>query len=265
MAITLPAAPSAAAIPASAHPAIRRLTTADIRAALRDGLDDFMAIPTQLVFLCVLYPAIGLIAARTATDSLLPLLFPLIAGLSLTGPVLAIGLYELSRRRERNEPVSWLHAFDVLRSPALFGIAALGLVLFLIFALWLLTAKLIYAATIAGPIPGSIGGFLGMVANAPGGSELFIGGNLAGFAFAIIVLAISAVSFPMLLDRNCTPALAVQTSLRVVAHNPGAMALWGLTVASLLILGSIPLFVGLAVVMPILGHATWHLYRRAVA
>ena len=257
------AVPVPAAI-ATVHPEIRRLGLPDLTTALQLGLDDFKAIPTQIVFLCLLYPVIGLVAARTATGDLLPLLFPLAAGLSLMGPVLAIGLYEISRRRERGQAVSWINAFDVLRAPGLFGIVALGLVLFLIFALWLLSARAIYHATIATDVPGSIGGFLGMVTTAAGGAQLILFGNLVGLVFATVVLAISAVSFPMMLDRACPPVLAVQTSLRVVTRNPAIMAGWGLAVAVLLALGSIPFFVGLAVVMPVLGHATWHLYRRAV-
>ena len=250
---------------ADVRPEIRRIGVPDVLAALREGVEDFRAIPTQLVFLSLLYPVIGLVAARTATGGLLPLLFPLVAGLSLMGPVLAVGLYELSRRRERGQAVTWLHAFDVLRSPGLFGIVALGLVLFLVFALWLVSAKAIYRATLGDSVPGGIADFLGTVTHSPGGAELILFGNLAGFGFAVLVLAISAVSFPMMLDRACTPVLAMQTSLRVVLRNPATMAIWGAVVAGLLALGSVPLFVGLAVAMPILGHATWHLYRRAVA
>lgn len=247
-----------------APPTIRRIGLHDIVASLQDGLDDFKAIPTQLVFLCLLYPVIGLVAARTATQDLLPLLFPLIAGLSLMGPVLAIGLYELSRRRERGLSVSWLNAFDVLRSPALPGIIALGVVLLVLFGLWLASARAIYHLTIGMAVPGSIGGFVDMVLHAPGGRALAVLGNLVGAGFAVVVLAISAISFPMMLDRVCSPQRAIQTSLRLVAHNPVTMLLWGLAVALLLAAGSLPFFVGLAVVMPILGHATWHLYRRAV-
>lgn len=260
MAVALPATDAVADV----RPEVRQIGIPDIRAALHDGIEDFKAIPTQLIFLCLLYPVIGLVAARTATDDLLPLLFPLIAGLSLMGPVLAVGLYALSRRRERGQDVSWLNAFDVLRSPGLPGIIALGLMLLLVFGFWMLSAKAIYQGTIHQTVPGSIGGFLAMVAHGPGGFKLILLGNLVGLAFAVVVLAISAVSFPMMLDRACSPVVAVQTSLRVVLRNPATMAVWGLVVAGLLALGCLPLFVGLAVAMPILGHATWHLYRRAV-
>ena len=254
---------TATAIPA-ARPGIRRINTRDISDALRKGFADFVAIPTQLVFLCLLYPIIGMVAARMATGDLLPLLFPLVTGLSLMGPVLAIGLYEISRRREAGQPASWLNAFDVLRSPALPGIVAIGALLLVVFTLWLAAARMIYIAAIGPEAPAGIGAFINLVMHTSGGMKLILWGNIVGFAFALFVLTISVVSIPMLLDRNCTPQLAIQTSIRVVTHNPIPMALWGLTVATLLILGSLPFFVGLAVAMPILGHATWHLYRRVV-
>ena len=254
---------TATTIPA-ALPGVRRIGTADLREALRKGLADFEAIPTQLVFLCLLYPIIGLVAARTATGDLLPLLFPLVTGLSLMGPVLAIGLYEISRRREAGQPASWLNAFDILRSPALPGIVAIGALLLVVFTVWVATARMIYLAAIGPEAPTGILAFIDVILHTTGGMKLILWGNIAGFAFALFVLTISVVSIPMLLDRNCTPQRAIQTSIRVVMHNPGPMALWGLTVATLLVLGSLPLFVGLAVVMPILGHATWHLYRRVV-
>ena len=85
-----------------------------------------------------------------------------------------------------------------------------------------------------------------------------------GFLFALLVLAISVVSFPLLLDRNAGIGTAVSTSMRAVAASPGTMALWGLIVAAGLVIGSVPLFLGLVVILPVLGHATWHLYRRVV-
>ncbi len=250
---------------AAAHdaPAVRTLYPEDLRVALRQGYEDFKAIPTQLVFLGLLYPVIGFAAARMATGDLLPLLFPLVAGLSLMGPLLAVGLYELSRRREAGLPVSWLNAFDVLRSPGILGIAALGIVLLVIFGGWLAAARAIYAATIGIPPSGMVD-FTATVLHTDAGIKLIMLGNLVGLGFAAVVLAISAVSFPMMLDRACSPAVAVQTSLRVIARNPRTMAIWGLVVAVILVAGSLPFFVGLAVAMPILGHATWHLYRRAV-
>ena len=243
---------------------VRRIGVSDLKEALAAGIDDFKAIPTQLVFLGLLYPVIGLGAARAASGDLLPLLFPLVAGLSLMGPVMAIGLYEISRRREAGLPVSWLNAFDVFKSPAILGIATLGGFLMLVFMLWVFCAREIYDATMGAAIPDSMGSFVNSVLHTSQGHRLILLGNAVGFVFAVFVLAISVVSFPMLLDRECSPGAAVQTSVRAVLRNPAMMALWGLVVAALLVLGSLPVFVGLAVAMPILGHATWHLYRRTV-
>jgi len=249
-----------------AHPAIRRIGIADLKDALARGRDDFMAAPTQLLFLGIIYPVIGLIAARVfGGGGLLQLLYPLVAGLSLMGPIAAIGIYELSRRREQGLEVSWSNAFDVLRSPSLFPIAVLGVVLVAIFIAWLFAAQAIYQATMgASAAPDSIGAFLSQIFGTAAGWRLIIFGNLVGLLFAIVVLTLTVVSFPMLLDRRVGPVAAVSTSIRAVFANPVTMAVWGLIVAFLLLLGSLPFFVGLAVVMPILGHATWHLYRMVV-
>ena len=245
-------------------PDVRRIGLADIGAALRDGLADFKAIPTQLVFLGLIYPVIGVIAARAATDDLMPLLFPLFTGVSLMGPVLAIGTYELSRRRQAGLPTTWLNAFDVLRSPAFMPILLMGVVLLAIFTAWLVAARAIYNATLGPATPDSLGALLDAVLHTGAGHKLLIYGNLAGAGFALVVFTLSVVTFPMLLDRNCGVRQAVRTSVHAVLRNPAPMVAWGLVVAALLLAGSIPLFVGLAVTMPILGHATWHLYKRVV-
>ena len=254
---------SAALPPAIPLPRVRKLAVADLRQALAKGVDDFQTIPTQLIFLGLLYPVIGFVAARGAMGGeLLPLVFPLLAGLSLMGPVAAIGLYEISRRREAGQPVSWMSAFDVVKSPAIGGIFILGLILLIVFGLWIAVAQAIFNATVGPLAPDSMNSFAGQVTHSP---ALVILGNLAGACFAAFVLAISVVSFPMMLDRLCSPMLAVQTSLRAVAANPAMMALWGVIVGVILVLGAIPALIGLAVAVPILGHATWHLYRRTVA
>ncbi|WP_149535460.1 DUF2189 domain-containing protein [Siccirubricoccus phaeus] len=249
----------------AAPPMIRRIGLSELRDALAAGIEDFLATPTQLVFLCILYPLVGLVAARAMSGgALLPLLWPLVAGLSLVGPVAAVGLYEISRRRERGLPASWLNAFDVLRSPALPSIAGLGLLLAIVFVAWLFAARAVYASTI-GAAPAGLGDLLRIAFTTPEGHRLILLGNGVGALFALVVLALTVVSVPMLLDRNVPMAEAMSTSLRVCAANPGPMAVWGVTVAVLLLLGTLPAFIGLAIVMPVLGHATWHLYRSCVA
>lgn len=248
-----------------AQPAIRRISVADLKDALARGFDDFLAVPTHAMFLCVIYPVIGLALARLAFGySILPLLYPLASGFALIGPVAALGLYELSRRREAGLPASASHAFDVMRSSSIGAIVALGLLLFLVFMLWVASANALYIATFGYAPPASAGAFLTDVFTTKAGWTLIVAGNLIGLVFAVLALTVSVVSFPLMLDRDVGAAVALWTSIRAVAANSLTMALWGLIVAVLLVLGSLPLFLGLTVVMPVLGHATWHLYRKVV-
>jgi uncharacterized membrane protein len=247
------------------RPAIRHITPSDLWQSLKLGLDDFSAMPSHAIFLCAIYPLLGIFLVElTLGDSMLPLAFPLAAGFALIGPLAAIGLYELSRRREAGLDTTSSHAFDVLHSPSLGAIIALGLLLMAIFLIWLAVAEAIYIANFGYTPPASISRFTRDVLETPAGWRLIIEGTGVGFLFAVVVLTISAVSFPLLLDRDVGAAVALVTSVRVVIANPLTMALWGLIVAALLVIGSLPLFLGLTVVVPVLGHATWHLYRRAV-
>lgn len=246
-------------------PQIRRIGIADLRDALAQGMADFGAYRTDVIFLCLIYPIVGLVLARAAVHyEMLPLLFPLAAGFALLGPLAAIGLYEMSRQRENGHVVNWARAFDVLRSPAIGAIIALGVVLFAIFALWLVSAQIIYSLTLGPKPPASLASFAHDVFTTSAGWKMIIVGMGVGFLFALLVLGIGAISFPMLLDRHVGMDAAMLTSLRALKENPGPMAVWGLIVAAGLVLGSIPLLIGLAFVMPVLGHATWHLYRRLV-
>ena len=249
----------------SPAPAVARIGAADLWAALAAGFRDFAAFRTDVVFLCVLYPVAGLILARLAFGyHMLPLLFPLASGFALVGPFAAVGLYQMSRRREAGEETGWVDAFGVVRSPSFPAIVLLGLVLMAIFLLWLLAALKIYALTLGPASPASPAAFIRDVFTTHAGWILIGAGVGVGFLFAVLVLTISVVSFPLLLDRESGLDTAVLTSVRAVMANPGPMALWGLIVAAGLALGSLPFLLGLIIVMPVLGHATWHLYRRAV-
>lgn len=248
-----------------AHPKIRTIALADLRGILARGLDDFAARPTHIVFLGLIYPILGFILARmTFGYDVLPLLFPLVSGFALVGPMAAVGLYELSRRRELGFDFGWTHAFDVFRSPSIGSIAALGAFLLAIFVAWMFAAQGIYRLTFGDAVPASLASFAMDVVTTRAGWTLIVVGIGVGFLFAVLVLTISVVSFPLLLDRNVGPTMAAVTSVRAVVANPGPMTVWGLIVAAGLFVGTLPLFVGLAVVVPVLGHATWHLYRKVV-
>jgi uncharacterized membrane protein len=250
---------------AQALPEVRKIRIADLKDALAKGVDDFWAMPTHVIYLSIIYPLIGLVLARwTFSYDVLPMLFPLAAGFALVGPFAAIGLYELSRRREQGLDVSWDHAFGVLQSRSIGGIVALGVALMIVFVLWVATAQALYIATFGYQPAATIPHFIDQLFSTRAGWMLIIVGNGIGFLFAVMVLAVSVVSFPLLLDRDVGAATAVITSVRAVLANPIPMALWGLIVACLLVLGSLPFFLGLAIVLPVLGHATWHLYRKVV-
>jgi uncharacterized membrane protein len=247
------------------YPKIRTIGLADIRDALMRGVDDFKAMPSHVIFLCLIYPIVGFfLAGLTLGYGVLPLFFPLAAGFALIGPVAALGLYELSRRREQGLPADWSHAFDVVRSPSFGAIAALAALLMILFLSWLAIAQSLYQSLFGYLPPETIDGFLRQILTTPEGWTLILWGNAAGALFAAVAFMVGVVSFPLLLDRDVGAAVALMTSVRAVAKNPVPMAAWGLIVAALLFVGALPLFVGLAVVMPILGHATWHLYRRVI-
>jgi uncharacterized membrane protein len=248
-----------------AHPGIRKIGVSDVFDALARGWDDFCEKPSHYVFLGLIYPIAGVVlAAWSSGANMLPLLYPLVSGFALIGPIAAIGLYEISRRREAGMDISWYHALEVRHSPAMPSILAIAAMLFVLFVAWLVVAQALYVQIIAEEPPRSLMAFLNGILYTEAGWNLILVGNAVGFVFAVAVLSTVVVSFPLLLDRDVGAVSAVQTSIRATLVNPLPVAVWGLIVAGGLVIGSIPVFVGLAVIMPVLGHATWHLYRKMV-
>lgn len=246
-------------------PVVRKLEFADLGLALDRGMDDFKATPSHAVVLCAIYPLLGLVLARIVLGySVMPLLFPVAAGFALLGPFAAIGLYETSRRRSLGEDASAWNAFSVLRTPSFGAMLSLGALLLALFVTWIAAAQAIYVATFGNAPAATIPDFVSRILTTPEGWMLIVVGCGVGFLFALFSLCVSVVSFPMMLDRHASMTDAVATSLRVVIANPVIIGCWGLIVAILLAAGSLPLFLGLPVVLPLLGHATWHLYRLAV-
>src|SRR5437016_5285863 len=246
-------------------PVVRSIGVRDLRDALAMGLQDFWAMPTHVIFLGLIYPVVGLVLFRAMFGyDLIPLLYPLAAGFPLVGPLAAIGLYELSRRRELGLDTSWRHAFDIIHSPSIRAIAAVGLLLLVIFGVWIAVAQAIYETNFGQEPVVALNAFARRVFTTPEGQNLIVVGNLVGFLFAVLAFSLSVVSFPLLLDRNVGAAVAMFTSISAVLRNPFPMAAWAIFVAGMLVIGSVPFFFGLAVVMPVLGHSTWHLYRKVV-
>src|SRR3569623_580654 len=249
----------------TAGPAIRTIQLSDLHDALKRGWEDFKAVPSHAIILCVIYPVLGLVLARIVMGySVLPLLFPLAAGFALIGPFAALGLYELSSRRERHEPASAWDAMEVLRSPSFGAMLGLGVLLLALFVTWVATAQAIYVAAFGYEGDSGIFDFVRRVLTTPQGWGLIVVCCGIGFLFALAALCISVVSFPLMLDRHAGAGEAIATSLRAMARNPVPMAAWGVIVAVLLAVGTLPAFLGLAVVIPLLGHATWHLYRKVI-
>ncbi|MBX9455732.1 MAG: DUF2189 domain-containing protein [Rhizobium sp.] len=247
------------------RPAVRTIGALEVFDALRLGWIDFREKPSHYVFLCLLYPVAGVVLmVWSAGANMLPVMFPLASGFALLGPVAALGLYEISRRRELGLDPSWREALEVRKSPALFSIFAAAAMLFVLFIAWLNVAQAIYEWHFGPEVPASLSVFLSNVLTTSAGWSMMFWGDLAGLGFAVLALAISVVTFPLLLERDVGAAAAIATSVRATLRNPVPVLLWGLIVAALLVVGSIPLFAGLAVVLPVLGHATWHLYRKLV-
>jgi uncharacterized membrane protein len=244
---------------------VARIDISDLRASLRAGMDDFVANRTDVLILCLLYPVIGLIAAQFAVQGrLIPLLFPLASGFAIVGPLAGVGLYEISRRRELGLATSWMDPFRVLRSPAIGSIVVLGTILMALLVLWLLIAAGLNEILLGTQPPAGAGAFLGQVLGTAGGWAMIVIGCTIGFCFAAVAFSIGVVAFPLLLDRDVGVDTAVHVSLDAVRQNPRPMAAWALLVTAALVVGSIPLLLGLPIVLPILGHATWHLYRRVI-
>jgi uncharacterized membrane protein len=255
-------------LPLASDPAkytVRTINLADLKDALRLGWEDFKAVPTHAILLALIYPVLGIVLARTVLGySILPLLFPLAAGFALLGPFAALGFYDLSKRREQGETPTASHALSVLRSPSIGAMLFFGVLLLIVFLVWLAAAQSIYSATFGYAPASSFPDFFHRVLTTSAGHDLIAVGCGVGFLFALVALCISVVSFPLMLDRHASATDAMLTSVRAVAKNPIPMAVWGLIVAVLLVAGTVPFFLGLTVVIPVLGHATWHLYRKVI-
>ena len=248
-----------------AAPRVRPLDLEDVRQAMRAGWDDFKAARSDAMFLVFIYPLIGLTMVTAGFHlAVLPLLVPMVMGFAIVGPAAAIGLYEISRRREDGQEISWMSALAVLHSPAFASILMLATYLAALFIIWIMVAEAIYSATLGPEYPMSLRAFAVDVFTTGPGWTMVVLGTSVGACFAYAALAISIVSFPLLLDRHVGLPVAVATSMEVMQKNPVICLMWGALVGTLLVLGSLPFFAGLIFVVPLLGHATWHLYRRAV-
>lgn len=253
---------------AQGPPRLRRIGRADIAWALRRGLEDFKDHRADALVLVLLYPLAGAVCAAAVGDGgRLSLLVPLVAGLALIFPLLTTWLAECSRRREERGPeghAGFADALGIFRSPQIGAIAALGLLEILLLLAWIASAYAIYQAFVGPLAPADFASLVGDLLGTRAGLEMLLVGSAAGLAFGLLALAIGSVSFPLLLDRHVGIQTAIRVPVAAVLTNPGGVLAWAGTVLALLVLGALPALLGLAVTLPILGHATWHLYRRMV-
>ena len=244
---------------------VRTIKVDDLWQALKAGYDDFKAKPTFVFFLFVTYPLFALLVTWFLVGDNLPyLIFPIVAGFTLLGPVISVGLFEISRRRERGLDLSWRSAFNFIHTASFAPIVALSVMMMLLYLAWVFMAEFIYFDRFGVDPPASLSAFLNELFSTQRGAALIVYGNAIGFLFAFTALAISAIAFPLLLDKPVTSLTAISTSIRAVTNNLMVMALWGVIVVVSLTVGALVFLVGLGAALPILGHSTWHLYRRIV-
>lgn len=248
----------------AAVPEINRLGFDDLRAALRLGWQDFRRAPVYGLFFASVYVLGGWVMYLALTVSgLLWWTLPATAGFPILGPFIACGMYEVSRRLEKGQPISWGAVLGVVWAERNRQIPSIAVVIVVFFLFWNFLAHMIFALFMGlstmTQVSSSFAVFL-----TPNGLAMLAVGTLVGAVFATLLFSITVVSLPLMLDREIDFVTAMITSFATVQGNPVVMLSWGALIAVLLFLGMLPGFLGLFVVLPVLGHASWHLYRRAL-
>ncbi|MGP8124008.1 MAG: DUF2189 domain-containing protein [Xanthobacteraceae bacterium] len=252
-------------ISGKSDPVVRKITAADVADAFGEGLRDFQAKPLYGLISGGIYATGGiLILACITALGMTYLAYPLAAGFALIGPFVAIGLYEVSRQREAGLPVSMPGIWRTIRSRSEIGWMAF--VSLFIFIIWMYQVRLLLALFLGLHVSfSSFQEFLSVILTTTEGLTFLVVGNIIGAVLSVVLFSLTVVSFPLLLDRDLDFVTAMITSVRAVVTNPGPMIGWAAVIAVLLLVSALPLFLGLLVTLPVLGHTTWHLYRRLVA
>ena len=238
------------------------LTPRDLRAALAAGWGDFARHPQYGLFFGAIFAGAGIalsyfLLARGEVSWLIPAA----AGFPLLAPFTAVGLYEVSRRREAGLPMDWRGILGAIRGRGDEQIMSMGVILFVAFGFWVIIAHLVFSIFVVEAGAGSESlAFL----STPAGITMLIVGSMIGGVIAMAFYAITVFSLPMLVDREVDFMTAIFASLKALRGNWSVLLGWAFVIAALLFLAMIPAFLGLLVVLPVLGHATWHLYRRTI-
>ena len=246
-------------------PIVRRISIADVAEALGQGLRDFQAMPFYGLIFGALYAVGGILIVLSVTAlGMGYLAYPLAAGFALLGPFVAIGLYEVSRRREMGQPLSLQDIWHTMKSRSEIGWMAF--VTLFIFIIWMYQVRLLVALFLGlnASFP-SLHQFIVQVLTTNEGLLFLMIGNIVGGILSLVLFSLTVVSFPLLLERDVDFVTAMITSVRAVVTSPVPMIGWAAVIVVLLILSALPFFLGLVLTLPVLGHATWHLYRRIVA
>lgn len=245
---------------------IRTIHLRDLRRCLREGYADFNARPTFGFFLALIYPLFAVIlTVYLLNHSVRHLIYPVVSGLTLLGPIVCVWLFAMSRARSNEGDIGWRAAFEFIHTSSFAPLLALSLLMMLLYVAWLFMAQLLYTGQFGSFPQMTFAELLEQLFVTRRGLALVIYGTALGMIFSFVALAVSVFAFPLALDKPVTAATAIAVSFRAVIANFQVMIVWGLIVVGLLIVGSVTLLIGLGAVLPILGHATWHLYKSVVA
>jgi uncharacterized membrane protein len=254
-------------IPPGAEPlpapvSIRPMHLGDIWEVLKLGFDDLRNTRSDALTIAIIYPISGVfLASVIVIRAFLPFVFPICAGFALVGPMATLWFAALSRQRERGDS----SALAVFTPARLVAIQRLCVIAIMLFVIWNVTAGIIYGLTLGSSNEAPNAPFLTRVWQTHAGWELIIAGCATGAVFAVLSLAVFCISFPLVLDRPVTASQAIAISVRAMLANPFFVLCWGAVVVAGLLGGALPAMLGIVIVLPTLGHASWHLYRKMVA
>ncbi len=247
-------------------PQIRNVTAGDVVEALNEGIIDFLKAPLYGLFFGGIYAVGGLfILASLTVFEMKWMIVPIVIGFPLIGPFIAIGLYEISRRRAAGQELAWREILTVMMHNREHQFGMMAFLILCVFWIWVFSARLLLAIFLGFLSFPTVTAFLEQVFGTTQGLAFLAIGSVFGAILSFVRYSATVISIPMLLDRNVDCITAIITSFKAVTGNPVVMLGWGLTVAILAILGTLPFFAGIVIILPVLGHATWHLYEKVIS